>query len=72
MNDFCTLFPEYWLRWKTWYRWERVYIGDCCKIHDEQCSTKAFLKCLRKKNIVGRLTITAVASLACLIRYRKV
>lgn len=71
-KDFCTMFPEYWYQWETWYKWKKVYIGDCCEKHDEDCSTKVFIKCLKKNNIVGRYLITGVASLACLVRYGKI
>lgn len=71
-KDFCTLFPEYWYQWKTWYKWEKIYIGDCCEKHDDDCSTRVFIRCLRRKGIVGRYLITAAASLACLVRYGKV
>ena len=71
-KDWCTKFPEYWYRWKTWYRWEKVYIGNCCEKHDENCSTKVFINCLKKNRIVGRYAITLVAATACLVRYGKV
>lgn len=71
-KDYCTAFFERWYRWKNWYSWEKVDISDCCEIHDRECSTKDFIKCLKEKNIVGRYAITAVAATACLIRYRKV
>ena len=71
-KDWCTGFPEYWYRWKTWYSWEKVYIGNCCKKHDNNCSTKVFIECLKKNGIVGRYAITLVASTACLVRYGKV
>ena len=70
--DYCTKFPEYWYCWVSWYKWKKTYIGDCCKIHDENCSTKKFIKCLIKKKVVGRYLITLVASLACLVKYGKV
>lgn len=72
MKDYCTKFPEYWYCWVNFYKWEKLYIGDCCEIHDENCSTKRFIECLKKKNVVGRYLITLVASTACLIRYGKV
>ena len=72
MKDYCTLFPEYWYQWDTWYSWKRIYIGDCCKKHDDNCSTKIFIECLRSKKIVGRYDITLAAATACLVRYRKV
>ena len=71
-DDHCTKFPEYWYKWVSWYKWRKIYIGDCCEIHDLECSTKAFIKCLKEKNVVGRYAITLVAATACLIRYGKV
>ena len=71
-KDHCTGFYEYWYRWKNWYSWEKVDISDCCEIHDKECSTKAFIECLKEKRIVGRYVITLVAATACLIRYGKV
>lgn len=71
-KDYCTKFPEYWYVWATWYKWKKVYIGDCCKKHDDNCSTKVFIKCLRKKKVVGRYLITLVAATACLVKYGKV
>lgn len=76
MKDYCTKFPEYWYQWYIgkFYvpRMRKVYIGNCCKKHDDNCSTKVFIQCLRKNNIVGRYAITAVASFACLVKYGKV
>ena len=68
----CTGMPEYWYTWAKWYMWKKEYIGDCCKQHDDNCSTKVFLTCLKKKYIVGRYVITLVAATVCLIRYMKV
>lgn len=39
-KDFCTWFPE---------NWVGVYIGDCCKNHDDTLSTHSFFKCLKSK-----------------------
>lgn len=62
-KEYCTWFPEYWFG---------TYIGGCCKIHDEECSTKDFYKCLRSKiGLVGSLLITAGGALGCIIRYGK-
>jgi len=72
MKDYCTKFPEYWYCWVGWFRWKKIYIGGCCKKHDDNCSTKVFIKCLKEKKIVGRYAITLVAASACLIRYGKV
>ena len=47
-----------------------TYIGDCCKIHDETCSTSKFYKCLKGK--VGSFHasyITLGGALGCLIKY---
>ena len=75
-KDWCTGFPEYWyqwyLKWGWLPAWRKIYIGDCCKDHDEDCSTVVFMKCLWKKNVVGRVPIVGVASTACLIKYGKV
>ena len=76
-EDFCTSFPEYWYKWDTLHfvkylpRFKKVYIGDCCKIHDSECNTINFVKCLWKKRIVGTVGITGVAMVACLLRYFK-
>lgn len=67
-GGWCTGFKEYWYNW----RFKKVYIGDCCKKHDEKCSTKVFIKCLWKKRIIGTTVITAIASTVCLVRYGKV
>ncbi len=76
MKDWCTGFPEHWLQWYIgkYYipRWRMVYIGNCCEKHDDDCSTRVFIGCLRRNNIVGRYAITLVASAACLIKYGKV
>jgi len=68
-KDYCTWFPEFWLQWyKTKYFipfLRKVYIGDCCKIHDEKCSTSAFIKCLWKKHIFVATLITAGGYIGC-------
>lgn len=71
MKDWCTSFPEHWFAWDGFFRWKKVYIGDCCKKHDDKCSTGQFLKCLREKKIVGNLLITLGGSLGCWIQYTK-
>ena len=63
-KNWCTGFPEYWYQWYISKYYipliRRVYIGDCCKAHDEDYinltegdSTKPsdvkFLECLKKK-----------------------
>ena len=76
MKDYCTMFPEFWYQWyftKYYVPWIRkIYIGDCCQKHDDNCSTKVFITCLKRKNVVGRYLITFVAATACLVRYGKV
>lgn len=62
MKDYCTWFPD---------NWKGVYIGDCCKIHDEECSTSKFLKCLYKKVGLHSVYITAGGALGCWIKYTK-
>lgn len=77
--DHCTGFPEYWKQWYLYNgyipSWRRVYIGDCCKIHDNDadgiekgCSSSGFAQCLWKKKIVGGILIFIVASVACWVR----
>ena len=66
-KDYCTGYFEYSYSWKG----EKIYIGDCCKIHDSECNTMNFIKCLWKKKIVGTVLISSVAMLACLVRYFK-
>lgn len=56
-KDYCTAFPEYWFG---------TYIGDCCKGHDENCSTHKFYECLLGKiDKVGALLITAGGAIGC-------
>lgn len=40
IKDWCTCFPE---------NWRGVYIGDCCKLHDETLGTHKFYACLKNK-----------------------
>ena len=74
-KDYCSLFPEYWIQWWLWKGFvpltKKVYIGDCCKKHDEECRTKTFIDCMRKKKVVGSYIIVGVSAIACLIRYNK-
>ncbi len=61
MKDYCTWFPE---------SWRGIYIGDCCKGHDDTCSTHAFYKCLRKKiGLLGSLLIALGGSVGCWVKY---
>ena len=75
-KDKCTGFPESWVQWylyKGWIpAWRVVDISECCGIHDEECSTIAFTKCLWEKNIAGTIPIVAVAASVCVIKYGKV
>ena len=66
-KDYCTGFPEYWYNWK----FEKVYIGDICKKHDEACSSHGFYKNLWNARIVGAVLIATVASIACWVKYPK-
>lgn len=74
----CTGFPNRWLVWrlpskwwKLWQWWKTIDISDCCKKHDEACSTIVFLKCLYGRKIVGTPVIVLVAMAACVIKYGK-
>ena len=75
-KDWCSGFPEYWYQWYIGRFYiplmRKVYIGDCCKKHDDDCETKVFIECLKKRNIAGRYAIALVAASACLIKYGKV
>jgi len=62
-KDYCTLFPE---------RWVGVEISDCCKEHDETCSTRKFYLCLKSK--IGKFHATYIAfggSVGCWVKYTK-
>jgi hypothetical protein len=62
-KDWCTAFPD------TYFG---KYIGDCCKEHDETCSTKKFYKCLSKKvNKISAIMITIGGALGCIFKYKK-
>lgn len=72
MIDYCTAFPEHWVRWKKfedwrllkfWELWEVIYIGGCCKIHDDTWKARPFLSCLRRERVVGKCLITAGGTL---------
>ena len=68
-KDHCTLFPEYWAVWVRPFRWKIIYIGDCCKKHDEDCSTHAFAYCLWKRRAVGSYLIVLGGGIGCLVKY---
>ena len=70
-KDHCTAFPEYWYAWTSPISWKKIYIGDCCEGHDNDCRTSVFFKCLRKKRIVGGLLITIGGLIGCLVMYQK-
>ena len=62
-KDYCTWFPDTFMG---------IYIGDCCKIHDEECSTSKFFICLRKKlGYTWSTLITTGGAFGCWIRYTK-
>ena len=71
MEDHCTRFPEYWVKWVNPVKWEKVYIGNICKKHDENCGSHGFYKDLWRARIVGAVLIATVASIACWAKYPK-
>lgn len=57
MKDYCSYFPEY---------WRKIYIGDCCKIHDDSCGTHSFFNCLKTKiTRVESFIITIGGAIGC-------
>ena len=63
-KDYCTMFPE---------NWKGVYIGDCCKVHDETCSTVKFFLCLKGKvGLFSALLISIGGALGCMVKYQKI
>lgn len=59
--DYCSFFPE---------KWRGIYIGDCCKKHDGDCSTHKFRKCLRER--IGKVSaffISIGGGLGCWVKY---
>lgn len=61
--DYCTWFPE---------KWRGVDIRECCKLHDDTCSTRKFYLCLKDK--IGRFHATYIGfggSLGCWFKYTK-
>lgn len=62
-KDYCTWFPE---------KWAGVDISDCCKGHDDTCSTREFYLCLKDK--VGRFHASYIGfggSVGCWVKYTK-
>ena len=59
------MFPEKWVTWN----FTVVDISECCKIHDEKCSTTKFFKCLRERNILGATLITLGGLIGCIAKY---
>ena len=62
-KDYCTWFPE---------SWRGVDISGCCKIHDDNCGTHSFYKCLRAK--IGRVPSAIIAvggGLGCWVKYTR-
>lgn len=69
MKDYCTLFPEYWF---VKFTSVKVYIGACCKNHDNSCSTRKFYLCLKDK--IGKFHATYIGfggSIGCWFKYTK-
>lgn len=62
-SNHCTWFPE---------KWRGVDISECCKNHDETCSTRQFYLCLKDK--IGKFHATYIGfggSVGCWIKYTK-
>lgn len=71
-KDFCSFFPEHVYIVVKWFRLKRVYIGDCCKGHDEDCSFKRFFKCIAE--IAGKVWAVIIATggeIGCWTRHFK-
>lgn len=68
-KDYCSKFPERWLVWIAWYKIKIMPISDCCKEHDENCGTHSFLKCLKKKKVVGYYLIAVGGAIGCWAKY---
>ena len=75
-KDWCTSFPEHWVSWRfSWKPWKVIYIGDCCKKHDNVddenggCATHDFIECLMTQHVVGAIFIALGASIACWVKY---
>ena len=70
-KDYCSSFPEF---------YDSVYIGDCCKIHDNECgqagsysikkSITVFYDCLEEKmDILPAVIITIGGTIGYLVKY---
>ena len=75
MKDWCTGFPEYWMQWylyKGFIPLTRVmYIGHCCRKHDDECRTKVFIDCMTNNNVVGSYLIVGISAIVCYFKYGK-
>ena len=71
MKDWCTWFPESWFSIKKKLK---VYIGHCCKTHDETLSTSRFYNCLRVATIdlVSSSVISLGGFLGAWVKYPKI
>jgi len=68
-EDHCSYFPEKWAVWVSPFKWQIQDISDCCKKHDESCSTHVFILCLWKRKAVGAYLIMLGGLLGCLVKY---
>lgn len=74
-KDWCTKFPDNWYVWTSNWKWEKQYIGDICKDHDDVgdprggCDSTTFAKGLWNRKVVGAGAIFIVASIACWMKY---
>ena len=71
-KDYCTFFPEYWIKVSFLFKVTRVYIGDCCKKHDNDCSTRKFFLCLKGK--IGEVFASIIGffgSTGCWWKFKK-
>lgn len=71
-KDYCSFFPD---------TFAGIYIGDCCKKHDNECGEKGsfnfiehqtnFFECLNRRldNKIFSLIITLGGSFFCLLKY---
>jgi len=61
--DYCTWFPE---------TWKGIDISECCKKHDETCSTGKFFRCLKEK--IGKFHASYISlggAIGCWLQYPK-
>lgn len=70
-TDWCSCFPEHWVKWESLFRWKIVYIGNICRDHDRRCGSHGFYRDLWNERIVGAVLIATVASIACWVKYPK-